>query len=49
MKTLYAAADLRQRLGAAARSEAEALVATSVVVPQWEAAWERLAAGAARP
>jgi glycosyltransferase involved in cell wall biosynthesis len=49
MEAVRADADLRERLGAAARKEAEALVATTVVLPQWEAAWERLAGGAGRP
>jgi glycosyltransferase involved in cell wall biosynthesis len=44
MVRLHGDADLRARLGAAAKAEAEANFTTDVIVPQWEAVYERLAA-----
>jgi glycosyltransferase involved in cell wall biosynthesis len=44
MNRLYGDAALRARLGAAAKAEAAATFTTGVIVPQWEALYERLAA-----
>lgn len=44
MQLLYEDPDLRRRIGAAARAEARARFSTAAIVPQWEGAFEGLAA-----